>query len=77
VLWVLYDRVLRVDPRRPDDLAGTSSGEVADALVDRPHRLLSLGVGNVELRRYGTPADHRRAHGLDAEGIRASLAAIA
>jgi transketolase len=55
-------------------LAGTSSAQVASALADRPHRLLALGVGNVELRRYGTGADHRAAHGLDADGIRRSLA---
>jgi len=54
-------------------LAGTSAAEVAAALVDRPHRLLALGVQNAELRRYGTGAEHRRAHGLDAPGIRASL----
>jgi transketolase len=54
-------------------LAGTSAAEVAAALVDRPHRLLALGVPNVELRRYGTGAEHRRAHGLDAPGIRASI----
>ena len=36
-------------------LAGTSSAEVARALVDRPHRLFALGVENPELRRYGTP----------------------
>ena len=45
----------------------------ARRLRDRPHRLLSLGVANVELRRYGTGADHRAAHGLDAAGIRRSL----
>ena len=39
-------------------LAGTSAHVVADALRDVPHRLLSLGVGRDELRRYGTPADH-------------------
>jgi transketolase len=55
-------------------LAGTSSAEVARALADRPHRLLALGVQNVELRRYGTGRDHRAAHGLDAAGIRRSLA---
>jgi transketolase len=54
-------------------LAGTSSRVVADALSDLPHRLLSLGVGRQELRRYGTPADHIRARGLDAAGIRRSL----
>jgi transketolase len=54
-------------------LAGTSAGEVAVALYDRPHRLLSLGVANVELRRYGSGREHRAAHGLDAAGIRRSL----
>ena len=54
-------------------LAGTSAAAVADALRDRPHRLLALGVANVELRRYGTGPDHRAAHGLDASGIRRSL----
>jgi transketolase len=54
-------------------LAGTSAAEVADALRDRPHRLLGIGVRNPELRRYGTPAQHRAAHGLDATGIRTQL----
>ena len=54
-------------------LAGTSAHEVAAALRDVPHRLLALGVGRTELRRYGTPEDHVAAHGLDAAGIRASL----
>jgi transketolase len=54
-------------------LAGTSSAAVADALTDRPFRLLALGVRDVELRRYGTGAEHRAAHGLDAAGIRRSL----
>jgi transketolase len=54
-------------------LAGTSSAEVSRALADRPHRLLALGVQNVELRRYGTGREHRAAHGLDAAGIRRSL----
>jgi transketolase len=54
-------------------LAGTTAAAVADALRDRPIRLLALGVGNVELRRYGTGPEHRAAHRLDAAGIRASL----
>lgn len=54
-------------------LAGTSAAEVAVALPDRPHRLLALGVPNAEFRRYGTGAEHRAAHGLDAAGIARSL----
>jgi transketolase len=54
-------------------LAGTSSRVVSDALRDVPHRLLALGVGRVDLRRYGTAADHSRWHGLDAAGLRESI----
>ena len=54
-------------------LAGTSARCVADALVDVPHRLLALGTRRMELRHYGSPAEHQRAHGLDAAGIRRSL----
>jgi transketolase len=61
--------VVLVEPH----LAGTSAAEVAAALADRPHRLLSLGVANVELRRYGHGSEHRAAHGLDAAGIRRSF----
>ena len=57
-------------------LQGTSAAEISAALVDRPHRLLSLGVPLGEFRRYGTGAEHRAAHGLDARGIRAALAAF-
>jgi transketolase len=53
-------------------LAGTSAAVVSAALQDRPHRLLALGVRETELRRYGTVAEHRRAQGLDAAGIRES-----
>jgi transketolase len=54
-------------------LAGTSARVVSDALRELPHRLLCLGTRRMELRHYGTPADHQRAHGLDAQGIRRSL----
>ncbi len=53
---------------------GTSAAQVANALRHVPHRLLSLGVPPVELRRYGSPADHQAAHGLDAAGLRRSFA---
>jgi transketolase len=54
-------------------LAGTSAAQVSEALLDRPHRLLALGVPNVEHRHYGTAAEHDAAHGLDPAGIRRSL----
>src|SRR5207253_6942476 len=54
-------------------LAGTSAAEVAAALVDRPTRIFSIGVPLGEFRHYGTPAEHRAAHGLDAAGVRASV----
>jgi transketolase len=54
-------------------LAGTSAAEVTKAIGHRPHRLLALGIENPELRRYGTIAEHRAAHGLDAAGIRRRL----
>jgi transketolase len=54
-------------------LAGTSAYEITKAIGHRPHRLLALGIENPELRRYGTPEEHRAAHGLDAVGIRRSL----
>jgi transketolase len=57
-------------------LAGTSAAAVSEALNGRPHRALHLGVGRAEVRRYGTWRDHARAHGLDAAGLRASIAAF-
>jgi transketolase len=54
-------------------LAGTSAGEVAVALRERPHRLLALGVPKAEFRHYGLGTEHRAAHGLDTAGIGRSL----
>lgn len=54
-------------------LAGTSARHVSEALRAVPHRLLCLGVHEPDLRRYGTPAEHQRAQGLDAAGLRRSL----
>ncbi|MFD2078392.1 transketolase [Actinopolymorpha cephalotaxi] len=54
-------------------LAGTSSRLVDEALADRPHRTLALGVGRTEVRRYGTPEEHDVVHGLDPAGLRRSI----
>jgi transketolase len=62
-------RVVLVEPYQ----AGTSARVVAEALTDVPHRLLALGVGRTDLRRYGSPADHARWHGLDPAGLRHAL----
>ncbi|MFI6358199.1 transketolase family protein [Streptomyces sp. NPDC050743] len=51
-------------------LAGTSTTAVSEALADVPHRVLGLGVGRGELRRYGTVEEHVAAHGLDAVSLR-------
>ncbi|MCP2334530.1 MULTISPECIES: transketolase family protein [Actinoalloteichus] len=51
-------------------LAGTSAHRVGSALEAVPHRVRSLGVSrDAELRAYGTPEEHRAAHGLDATSI--------
>ena len=62
------DRIVVGDARDP--------AVVDDALRDRPHRVLGLGVGRAELRRYGTLPEHDRAHGLDPAGIRAAITAF-
>lgn len=54
-------------------LAGTSLGAVARALPDVAHRVLGLGVAEVDLHRFGTRAEHERAHGLDAAGVRRAV----
>ncbi|MFF7722678.1 transketolase family protein [Streptomyces luteogriseus] len=55
-------------------LAGTSTAAANDALSDVPHRLLGLGVGRRELRRYGRLEEHVAAHGLDARSLRERIA---
>ena len=57
-------------------LQGTSAAQVDEASLQVPHRLLSLGVPRVELRRYGTPDRHAAAYGLDAAGLRRSVTAF-
>ncbi|MGY3205585.1 transketolase family protein [Streptomyces sp. TE5632] len=55
-------------------LAGTSTAAANDALADVPHRVLGLGVGRRELRRYGQLEEHVAAHGLDAASLRERIA---
>ncbi|MFJ5303509.1 transketolase family protein [Streptomyces sp. NPDC088350] len=57
-------------------LAGTSTAATNDALADVPHRVLGLGVGRAELRRYGTVEEHVTAHGLDARTLRERIIAF-
>jgi transketolase len=51
-------------------LAGTSIPQVSRALGRVPHRVLGLGIGDVDLHRYGTRPEHDAAHGLDAPSLR-------
>ncbi|MFJ4669166.1 transketolase family protein [Kitasatospora purpeofusca] len=51
-------------------LAGTSANAAHEALADRPHRLLALGVPQAEHRQYGSIPEHLAAYGLDAHGLR-------
>jgi transketolase len=73
---------LRATLGRPDVvlvepyLAGTSAGTVSAALAEVPHRLLALGVGQAELRRYGTVHEHDHAHGLDTAGLATSISSF-
>ncbi|CAM5552474.1 transketolase [Streptomyces sp. DSM 41037] len=57
-------------------LAGTSVRAAGEALAVVPHRLLGLGVGRKELRRYGRPEEHDAAHGLDAASLRRDISAF-
>ncbi|MGA5816622.1 transketolase family protein [Kitasatospora sp. NPDC094028] len=54
-------------------LAGTSAHAVHEALADRPHRVLALGVPRAEHRHYGSMAEHLAAYGLDAAGLRGRI----
>ncbi len=54
-------------------LRDTSTPEVDRALQDVRHRVLGLGVGPSELRRYGSRADHDALRGLDEPGLRRSI----
>ncbi|MFH9419523.1 transketolase family protein [Streptomyces sp. NPDC017529] len=49
---------------------GTSTRHANDALGDVPHRVLGLGVGRRELRRYGQLAEHLAGQGLDPRSLR-------
>ncbi|MEU8826483.1 transketolase [Streptomyces sp. NPDC048636] len=51
-------------------LAGTSTAAVNDALPDLPHRVLGLGIGRRELRRYGGIEEHLAGQGLDPGSLR-------
>ena len=57
-------------------LTGSTMSRVVDALRDRPMRFHAIGVDNPELARYGTPAEHKKAHRLDPEGIRHQISDI-
>ncbi|EXU65418.1 transketolase [Streptomyces sp. PRh5] len=57
-------------------LAGTSAAAVNDALADRPHRVLGLGIPRRELRRYGTIDEHLAGQGLDPGALRERISAF-
>lgn len=57
-------------------LAGTSTAVANDALIELPHRVLGIGVGRAELRRYGEIDEHLTAHGLDPRGLRERIGAF-
>jgi transketolase len=57
-------------------LRDTSTAEVSRALHGVRHRVLGLGVGTDELRRYGDRDLHDTLHGLDEPGLRRSIAAF-
>lgn len=56
-------------------LVGTSTAQVAAALEGRPMRFHAIGINEPDLGRYGSPAQHKAAHGLDSSGIREQILA--
>ncbi len=66
------DEVIAVTPF----LEGAIAPAITSALSHRAARFAWIGVPPTILREYGTPADHDRARGLDAQGIRARVAAF-
>jgi transketolase len=54
-------------------LRDTSTPQVSRALHDVAHRVLGLGVGAAELRRYGSRRHHDALRGLDVPGLRGSI----
>jgi transketolase len=56
-------------------LAGTAASQITDALADIPHQLFSHGIRQVDLHRFGTVAEHDRAHGLDLASLRERILA--
>lgn len=57
-------------------LADSSTAAANEALADVPHRMLGLGVGHREPRRYGRIEEHAAAHGLDATTLRQRIGAF-
>ncbi|MGW7689637.1 transketolase family protein [Streptomyces asiaticus] len=57
-------------------LASTSTAAVNDALADRPHRVLGLGIPRRELRRYGTIDEHLAGQGLTPVALRERISAF-
>ncbi|WP_323855701.1 transketolase [Xenorhabdus koppenhoeferi] len=64
-----YPNVVIVEPY----LEGTSSHFISDALSNTPHRLLSIGVRREEIRKFGTPEEHMKAHGLDEQSLKVRI----
>ncbi|MGI8880399.1 MAG: transketolase family protein [Jatrophihabitans sp.] len=64
--------VVLVEPYRE----GTSVPFVAAALRHLPHRSIGIGVPAVELRHYGSPAEHDTAYGLDAASLRRRIQTV-